>query len=66
MVCGRPRIASLVAAVESAGGVLDVLVNNAGIAYKGSVFGADEAKVTIDCNLHGTLRRVVGWRARVG
>ncbi len=46
-------IASLVSAVEHAGGVLDVLVNNAGMAYKGSTFGADEARTTIDCNLHG-------------
>lgn len=35
-------------------GKVAILVNNAGIAYKGSIFGADEAQTTIDCNLKGT------------
>lgn len=35
-------------------GIVHVLVNNAGIAYKGNVFGADEAQKTIACNLSGT------------
>lgn len=33
---------------------VDVLVNNAGMAYKGSVFGAQEAEVTIRTNYGGT------------
>lgn len=37
-------------------GKVDILVNNAGIAYKGSTFGADEAAITINCNLKGTRR----------
>lgn len=35
-------------------GKVDVLVNNAGIAFKGNIFGADEAQATIDCNFKGT------------
>ncbi|CAI7847156.1 unnamed protein product [Closterium sp. NIES-54] len=35
-------------------GGLDVLVNNAGMAYKGNTFGAEEAKNTIDTNYRGT------------
>ncbi|PNH06827.1 Carbonyl reductase [NADPH] 1 [Tetrabaena socialis] len=38
---------------EELGGVT-VLVNNAGFAYKGNVFGADEAKVTLGINYAGT------------
>lgn len=33
---------------------ITVLVNNAGFAYKGSVFGADEAATTIGVNYRGT------------
>uniref|UniRef100_A0A7S3QKW7 Uncharacterized protein n=1 Tax=Dunaliella tertiolecta TaxID=3047 RepID=A0A7S3QKW7_DUNTE len=35
-------------------GKLNVLVNNGAIAYKGSIFGPQEARVTIDVNYHGT------------
>ncbi|CAI5946348.1 unnamed protein product [Closterium sp. NIES-64] len=35
-------------------GGLDVLVNNAGMAYKGNTFGAEEARKTIDTNYQGT------------
>ena len=28
----------------------------AGIAFKGSIFGADEAQTTLDCNFFGTMR----------
>jgi carbonyl reductase 1 len=35
-------------------GNVHVLINNAGMAYKGNVFGADEAHKTITCNLTGT------------
>jgi NAD(P)-dependent dehydrogenase (short-subunit alcohol dehydrogenase family) len=31
-----------------------VLVNNAGVAFKGDVFGAEECKATIDTNFRGT------------
>ena len=37
-------------------GKVDILVNNAGIAYKGSTFGAEEAAITMNCNLKGTRR----------
>lgn len=40
--------------LEDKYGKITILVNNAGIAYKGSIFGADEAQNTIDCNLKGT------------
>ncbi|KIZ01219.1 Carbonyl reductase [NADPH] 1 [Monoraphidium neglectum] len=35
-------------------GRLVVLVNNAGVAFKGDVFGAEECKATIDTNFRGT------------
>jgi len=35
---------------------VSALVNNAGFAFKGSTFGADEAQTTIDVNLSGTKR----------
>jgi carbonyl reductase 1 len=35
-------------------GGLTILVNNAGFAYKGDAFGADEAQQTIDVNYFGT------------
>lgn len=39
------------------------LVNNAGIAYKGATFGAEEAKITIDCNYKGiTICAFAYWR----
>lgn len=41
--------------LESRGG-LDVLVNNAGFAFKGDTFGADEAQQTQDVNYSGTKR----------
>ena len=34
----------------------DVLVNNAGFAFKGSAFGATEARTTIGTNYEGTRR----------
>jgi len=36
------------------GGRLDSLINNAGIAFKGDIFGADEAEQTIAVNYTGT------------
>jgi len=44
---------SLARFVGSTGG-LDVLVNNGAVAFKGSTFGADEAKTTLATNLLGT------------
>ncbi|GIL48656.1 hypothetical protein Vafri_5128 [Volvox africanus] len=35
-------------------GGLTILVNNAGFAYKGNIFGADEAQVTLGVNFLGT------------
>ncbi|KAG2431853.1 hypothetical protein HXX76_009346 [Chlamydomonas incerta] len=40
---------------QEAGG-LTILVNNAGFAYKGNIFGAEEAKTTLDINFAGTRR----------
>lgn len=42
--------------LEDTYGGVDVLVNNAGFAYKGNVFGAEEAQVTIGINVAGTRR----------
>ncbi|RYE99226.1 MAG: SDR family NAD(P)-dependent oxidoreductase [Methanobacteriota archaeon] len=38
------------------GAKLDVLINNAGFAYKGDAFGAEEARTTIGVNVYGTMR----------
>ena len=35
---------------------LSILVNNAGFAFKGSRFSADDAATTIGINVHGTMR----------
>eukprot|EP00193_Tetraselmis_chui_P005754 CAMPEP_0177768380 /NCGR_PEP_ID=MMETSP0491_2-20121128/9689_1 /TAXON_ID=63592 /ORGANISM="Tetraselmis chuii, Strain PLY429" /LENGTH=369 /DNA_ID=CAMNT_0019285181 /DNA_START=211 /DNA_END=1320 /DNA_ORIENTATION=+ len=40
--------------LENTHGGLTILVNNAGIAYKGSIFGAAELKATLDTNFRGT------------
>eukprot|EP01023_Acetabularia_acetabulum_P056401 TRINITY_DN6549_c0_g1_i2.p1 TRINITY_DN6549_c0_g1~~TRINITY_DN6549_c0_g1_i2.p1 ORF type:complete len:287 (-),score=45.52 TRINITY_DN6549_c0_g1_i2:16-876(-) len=37
-------------------GGVTILVNNAGIAYKGDIFGAEEAQTTINTNYLGTRR----------
>jgi len=49
-------VARCAAAVKSTFSKLTVLVNNAGIAFKGNAFGANEAVQTMACNLHGTRR----------
>mmetsp|Transcript_22076 Transcript_22076/g.57519 ORF Transcript_22076/g.57519 Transcript_22076/m.57519 type:complete len:345 (-) Transcript_22076:443-1477(-) len=41
--------------LEATYGGLSILVNNAGVAYKGSTFGAAELKVTLDTNYRGTV-----------
>ena len=35
---------------------IDILINNAGMAYKGAVFGPEEARITQETNLFGTIR----------
>eukprot|EP00245_Coleochaete_scutata_P005308 TRINITY_DN18766_c0_g1_i1.p1 TRINITY_DN18766_c0_g1~~TRINITY_DN18766_c0_g1_i1.p1 ORF type:complete len:347 (-),score=68.03 TRINITY_DN18766_c0_g1_i1:62-1102(-) len=40
--------------LEKQYGGIDILVNNAGFAYKGSTFGPEEAKTTMDINYFGT------------
>ena len=40
--------------LESTYGGADVLINNAGLAYKGDTFGAAEAAHTIAVNVRGT------------
>ena len=47
------RLAAHIAAEH--GGRLHVLVNNAGIAFKGDTFGPEEARATLAVNLHGTV-----------
>lgn len=42
--------------IERECGGLDVIVNNAGMAYKGNTFGPKEAKKTVDVNVRGTIR----------
>lgn len=37
-------------------GGVDIIVNNAAIAYKGSTFGLQETKTTLDTNLYGVKR----------
>ena len=47
-------VAACAEALKVKYGRVDILVNNAGIAYKGSIFGAEEAATTMNCNLKGT------------
>jgi carbonyl reductase 1 len=54
-VTSAASIASAKAFVEERGGQLYCLVNNAGMAYKGSTFGAEEAQTTLATNLYGTM-----------
>ncbi len=50
-------VAALVQAIrERHGGAVDVLINNAGMAYKGDTFGLEEARETIAVNFGGTRR----------
>lgn len=42
------------ASLEAEFGGVTILVNNAGFAYKGNVFGADEAQFTMGVNYRGT------------
>jgi len=50
----KPDVEALRTYVESEFGGLDSLINNAGIAFKGDIFGADEAEETIAVNYLGT------------
>jgi len=53
-VTKKADVENLLSVVEKDyGGRLDVLINNAGFAYKGDVFGADEAEVTFNINYYG-------------
>jgi len=47
---GARQISSLL------GGKLDILINNAGVAYPDSTFGAEEARNTVNINTFGTMR----------
>lgn len=47
-------VGEIAAAGAGDGGGLRVLVNNAGVAFKGDTFGVDETRVTLGTNLHGT------------
>jgi len=49
-------VAALAAHVERSGRPVRMLVNNAGFAYKGGAWGADEAEATMDVNYRGTRR----------
>ena len=42
--------------VAASYGGVDILVNNAGLAFKGSTFGAAEARQTMETNVYGTAR----------
>lgn len=48
--------AALASWLDTNGGKLDILVINAGIAYKGNTFGAEEAKNTVETNVWGSER----------
>lgn len=41
--------------LEETWGRLDILLHNAGFAYKGDTWGADEARRTIEVNYHGAM-----------
>jgi len=53
-ITSRDSIEQLAKYLEGKGG-LDVLINNAGFAYKGNIFGAKEAQITLETNLFGTI-----------
>jgi carbonyl reductase 1 len=48
--------ARLVAETTGPTGGLDILINNAGLAFKGDTFGASEAQQTFSVNYEGTKR----------
>jgi carbonyl reductase 1 len=52
--------------VKEAYGKVDILINNAGMAYKGNIFGADEAATTINCNLKGTRNATEAFLSLIG
>eukprot|EP00197_Chlamydomonas_leiostraca_P003147 CAMPEP_0202869854 /NCGR_PEP_ID=MMETSP1391-20130828/13522_1 /ASSEMBLY_ACC=CAM_ASM_000867 /TAXON_ID=1034604 /ORGANISM="Chlamydomonas leiostraca, Strain SAG 11-49" /LENGTH=313 /DNA_ID=CAMNT_0049550243 /DNA_START=137 /DNA_END=1078 /DNA_ORIENTATION=+ len=51
----RASVDAFAAWLESSYGTVHVLVNNAGMAYKGDVFGPAEAAATMAVNYHGTV-----------
>lgn len=55
-ITDEQSVARCVEAVRSKYGKLTILINNAGMAYKGNTFGAQEAANTIAVNLTGTRR----------
>ncbi|KZT60334.1 NAD(P)-binding protein [Calocera cornea HHB12733] len=52
----QASVDALVADLKAAHGQIDVLINNAGVAAKGSIFNSQIAKQTIECNYFGTQR----------
>ncbi|KAF5827463.1 short chain dehydrogenase/reductase [Dunaliella salina] len=53
-IADKKSIEAFKAWLQQKYGKLNVLVNNAAIAYKGSIFGPQEARITTDINYHGT------------
>ncbi len=49
-------VRAFASAVATESQPLALLINNAGLAFKGDTFGAPEARATIDTNFYGTLR----------
>lgn len=54
-ITDRASVASFASWAEQELKQIDVLVNNAGFAYKGNAFGAEEAATTVGVNFYGTV-----------
>ncbi|KZO96925.1 NAD(P)-binding protein [Calocera viscosa TUFC12733] len=55
-IMDQASVDTLVADLKETRGQIDVLINNAGIASKGSGFDSQIVKQTLDCNYFGTQR----------
>lgn len=55
-VCSDDSVRAFASQLRERTDVVDILVNNAGFAYKGDVFGAEEARHTMNTNFYGTIR----------
>ncbi|EJU03091.1 NADP-binding protein [Dacryopinax primogenitus] len=55
-ITDQSSVDTLAADLKASHGQIDVLINNAGIATKGSRFDSEVVKQTLDCNYFGTQR----------
>jgi NAD(P)-dependent dehydrogenase (short-subunit alcohol dehydrogenase family) len=65
-ITDKASVKNCVKEVEQAFGRVDILINNAGMAYSGDVFGPAEAATTIAVNLEGTSKATDGFLRLMG